>query len=663
MFCRRCGAQIPEASTFCTRCGAPLVFTGAPTVAGSSAPTLPGEQFTPPPAWQGPPPTWQGAPPPPPSGWAYPGGPAPYTPPPPSRPPLWDRLFGPRPQPGTPLNHQNRAQRLLFSRLQPSVASSPWLGAIIGSLFAFVLALLLSAAFSLTLGPTLDRSAFGTLNTSLNSSGLPSSNSLSFYTNPLMLLAYAHRSAFIVKVALNTSSSSLPGLNLNVSGSVSPPLTLLLLFPAIGLIFGGYLAASTNYTGRRLFSVTRGASIALIYALLVLIVSLVASTSTTIGDNSTSASLSINPEGLSAFLNALLWGLIFGTLGGYLHSRSLPRAAPARPRSRLAARIQGALKGTGIALAIHFALCLIVVFGLYILAQLGGPALRAQGSPASLSVPSTSTGSSRGNCSIDLQQPNAPSTTPTTPAVLSNDLATHVNFTLESPTIAFWVMSLSMGAPLALTSSGLGSSAAGSIGLFASDCGPSGAGAIFYFLLLLPAATTFVGGWFAARAAQARTAGEAAGVGLLMTAAITLLLLVITFFASLSLSITALGIGANVSLGPSIGGLLLAGLLFGAVLGMLGSVAGRPRNLPPLQPSAPSFWPAVPAGWPQAQQGPTQPVVSSAIASFPPASPDPGLAALGNQPTIVTPSRPEAQPPSGPTNDATGSADTTLQSP
>lgn len=650
MFCRRCGAQVPDDSTFCTRCGTPVALTGVPgnppTESGQFPPTLPGEQFTPPPVWQGPPP---------PSGWTYPGGPGPYRPPSPLRPPLLEQPFGARPQPGTPLNHRSRIQRGLFSRLQPSFASSAWFGAIIGSLFAFVLVLLLSVAFSLTLGSTLDQGSFGT-GSILSSSGLSSSNSFSFYSNPLQLLTYAHRSTFDLKLSANGSpSDNTVALVSSISASVTPPLTLLLLIPAIGLIFGGYLAASTNYGSRRLFSVTRGASISVLYALLVLIISLVASATITLPSGDTSLNVSLTPQALSAFFNALLWGLVFGALGGYLHSRSLPKAAPTRPRSRAAARIRGALAGTGIALVILFTLCLIVVVGLYILAQAGGPALRTQGSPSAL------TGPAGGNCSIFLQQPDPAAPTP---AILPNTLATHISFAIESPSLALWVMPLSMGAPLAISGSGTSIN----IGLFASDCGPGTEGAVFYFLLLLPAVAIFVGGWFAARAAQARTDGEAAAVGLLMAVAITLFLLIATFLTSISISIGLGGIASTVTAAPSITGVLLAGLIGGAVFGTLGSIVGRPRNLPHLQHSAPSAWPATPAGWPGTQgawpstpQGPAQPTVSSAVTSYPPASAGPDFAVLGDQPAVVTPDLPQIPSAPGRDGEAANPEDSTPQ--
>ncbi|HEY7357343.1 MAG TPA: hypothetical protein VH590_12780, partial [Ktedonobacterales bacterium] len=397
----------------------------------------------------------------------------------------------------------------------------------------------------------------------------PSANSDSVYSNPLLLLAYAHRSALDLNYTTSNLSSGVPTITNTYTESVTPPLTLLLLIPAIGLIFGGYLAASTNYGGRRLFSVTRGASIGVIYALLVLIISLAASSTLPVGNTANanvSQSIVINPDAISTFLNTLLWGMLFGALGGYLHSRSMPNVAPVGPVSRAVARTRAAFAGAALTLVIHFALCLLVVVGLYILAQGGGPALQAEESPGPGGV---------GNCSIFLQQPAAQ-----TSSLLPNDLDTHISYALISPALALYVMPISMGAQFAITS---GANSI-NIGLFGANCGPGTKGTLFYLLLLLPAIAVILGGRLAARRAQARTAREAAGVGLLFGAALTLLLLLISAYIPITITISSRPINTAASLGPLLSSVFLAGLVFGAVFGVLGSVAGRRRDLPPMQP-------------------------------------------------------------------------------
>ena len=170
-----------------------------------------------------------------------------------------------------------------------SLASSFWFGAIIGPLIAFVIVLLLSIAFSLTLGPTLDQnssnvasSLAGTANAGQPGQDTSSSTvNISLYSNPLLLLASANQSKMVENIteglAGDGSQAGVPQVAVTGAVSSTAPTTLLLIIPAIGLIIGGYLAASTDYTERRRFSIIRGASICILYALLTLIASLFAS--------------------------------------------------------------------------------------------------------------------------------------------------------------------------------------------------------------------------------------------------------------------------------------------------------------------------------------------------------------------------------------------------
>lgn len=545
----------------------------------------------------------------------------------------------------------------MLNRLPPSIAGSTWYGALMGAMVAVVLALLLSAAVSLTLGPTLDQGSSANALTNLNTSadiGQTGTTSVSLYSNPLMLFASANQSKLIEKITedLSGDNSSPTSLQATASGTVSATTspTLLLLIPAIGLIIGGYFAASTNYTGRRLFSITRGASICVIYAALVLIISLFATGSLALSASESGITLSINgtitPDPLSVFLNALLWGVLFGALGGFLRANAFPRTT----HSRSYERIRSALIGTGAALGVYFVLCLLLIITLYVTGQLFTPTLLSQSG-------STATG----NLCASLSQSLNASTHTTS----GSDAARYLFFIVGSPVMAFWLMGISMGAPLQISGA-----ANLSIGLFGADC-QLGSGALPYLLLLIPAAAFFLGGWIAARSVRPVTSQEAAGVGLLLAGALAILTTILMALASTtlneSISVNTSGLGTTVAAtavsqslnyGPALGSIILAALIFGGSFGMLGSLSGRTRILPPVQPSMPSAWPPAPAGWPQAPQWPAQPHVSSAVANFPPASAAPGPAVSGNQPASANPVPPDAAPPSNTAGDAAGSADT-----
>jgi hypothetical protein len=239
-------------------------------------------------------------------------------------------------------------QRGLYRYLPPAIASNLWFGAIIGSVLAFGIVLLLSTAFSLTLGPTLDQNSANAAAAAGSSSptNQDTSINISLYSNPLLAFASANQSKMVETitegVSGDASQSITPQVGVTGTLSTTTPVTLLLLIPAIGLIIGGYLAASTDYAERRHFSVIRGASICLLYALLTLIVSLFASG--TLAETATTSGITISVNGtitadaVSVFFKALLWGAVFGALGGYLRAWGFPEL----PHSRLYEGVRGA---------------------------------------------------------------------------------------------------------------------------------------------------------------------------------------------------------------------------------------------------------------------------------------------------------------------------------
>lgn len=564
--CPRCGEVLLAQSRFCPNCAQPLnLLPGSTFITPSTSgqlPLPPGQyppliseqisllspgqqppQSQPPGGWHPSSPnlsTWQ-TPTPAPSGAVYPAKPTNIGPPPPPPPSLWDRIFGPRPILGTPVLRTNWVQRHLLPA-QPTTAGSPWFGALAGAVAAFLITLVLSILFSLTAGPGID-SLFDQLYSSPTAT-------VNFFSNPLLVFASAH---------LSEINFTYPG---NTAG-VGLPITLLSLFPMLGLFLGGSIAASTDFTGRRLFSIMRGASIGAPYALLTFIASLIAS--------STFNATIIAPNAGSAFLYALLGGAVFGALGGAWHARRLPRG-PVTGQTRLSTRIHGALVGAGVAIGITFALCLLLTVILFI---------NAQGN-TSTSLASTP-GFTGGLCSNSSQ---VASEIIAYYGLSNANLPVLLLSLVISPLEILWLMALSLGAPLQASEG----TASVSIGLFGTNCPPGPQAQFLYLLLLIPAIALFLGGRAAARVAHPRTEGEAAGVAFLMAIALAILMLLVVFLATFSLTVSTV----SASIGPSAGGTILASLIFGCTLGSLGSVSGRPRHPLPMQASPGGGWPMVP---------------------------------------------------------------------
>lgn len=632
MFCRRCGAELPAGAAACPRCQEPVLPPGMPTGFTAPGPQPPAQSSTglyaPPPAGQWPPQAPAGQPfppageqfnppPIPPSAWLTSSGPTGSAPPqpPPSRP-LLETLFGPSPRPGIALVHTNGVQQRFLSRLQPTTAGSVWFGALAGGVLSFVVAFFLAVICSLLLGGILDQ-AFASVAALLNLiSGSASASGggpgISFYSNPLVLFDYAHRSTFIIKLAASTSTTPL-----NTSISVTPPATLLLLIPAIGLLFGGYFAASTDYTGRRLFSIMRGASVCVVYALLALLLSLVTSVDLASSSSSSgTATLTVAPDSLSVFLNSLCCGLIFGALGGALRARSFPTVTTG-PLNRRNMRLSAAWLGARFSLTIFFSICLALVLALYLLAQIGGPTLQTEGS-VNITNPQAST------CHIFLQQPStAPS--PTLPTSLNSGLSGPVWFLVDSPPLAGWVMSLSLGAPLQISGGGLGAVLNTDVGLIGADCGPGTRGALFYLLLVIPAIAFFLGGRRAARFAYDSTAGEATGTGLLLAGMAAFGMLIIALISSITLSV----LGVSINIGPSLLWSFFATLLYGAIFGVPGAILARTGTQQP-GPLAYAAWPNGPGAAAPTGQATPQPPYSVAVSSVRPGTPGmPGIPSSG----------------------------------
>lgn len=556
MFCRSCHAELTEDLEMCPRCGEPVAPPGRSASASLSHAAASAHRP---------------ADPSPTARLASFDDPALHLSPlPPVRPPLLEVLFGPGSRSATPPTYANRLHRRLLRRLPPPVAESVFFGALIGPLVAGLCALLLTLLVSLVVGPILDQAFNASFAAALGSQAtiLPAT----FYTNPLQLFATASHATLNEQVTIT-------GSPLATTARIDTPVSLLLVLPAIGLLLGGYVAGSTNTTGRRLYSLTRGASISLLYALFTLLLSLQTASTLVITDlGGSSGSITLTPDPFSSAVGGLLWGLLFGAAGGALSARSLPKAPRTPPTSPELARFRAALLGGGAALATLFALSLVLILSLVVLSQAGTQLPRLDGS--------LNLGTATISCTqyVASQQPLT-SQGPTTPA---QPAPTGIDHTLPqvigSPAPALLLMEASMGVPLDLSGSAPRTSIAQSIGLLGGDCAPGADGGVFYLLLLLPSIAFLIGGWVSGRTAHDRTILGAAGTGLMLALVMAVLLDLVLFLATVNATITVFGFSVTASFGPSPIGAFLAGLVFGATFGVLGSVLGR--LLYPSQPHA-----------------------------------------------------------------------------
>lgn len=557
MFCRHCHAGLTEDLAICPRCGEPV---SPPNRSDVSSLSHPAESAGLPPSSsvEAPPDSFD--------------DPAlQLSPDLPMRPLLLEWLFGPGSRSTMPLTYANRLQRRLLRRLPPPLVGSVFFGSFIGSLIAVLTALLLTLLVSLVVGPILDQAFNASFAASVGrqATALPAT----FYTNSLQLFAAASHTTVNEQVIIT-------GSPLVTTASVDAPVSLLLVLPALGLLLGGYVAGSTNISGQHRYSITRGASISLLYALFTLVLSLKTSSTLVItGLAGTSGSITLTPDAFSSSLSGLLWGLLFGAAGGALSARSLPKTPHTLPASPALARFRAALLGGGAAMATLFALCLVVILGLGFFPQAGAQLPPLEGS--------LTLGTTRVPCSQYLTAQQQPLTAqgPSAPAQIAAGGVNHtVLLLIGSPAPALLLLEASMGVPLELSGSAPRTSLAQSIGLLGGDCAPGADGALFYLLLLLPAMAFLVGGWVSGRAARDRTILGAAGTGLVLALVMAVLLDLVLFLATGTITIKVFGFSVTASFGPSPIGAFLAGLVFGTTFGVLGSVLGRLRHRPQPKP-------------------------------------------------------------------------------
>lgn len=142
----------------------------------------------------------------------------------------------------------------------------------------------------------------------------------------------------------------------------------LLFIPALVLVLGGYIAASTDLQHRPKSSLLRGIAVALPYAVLLLILAQSVNGNVPLNSSaSPSDTYTISMDSTSLFLYGLICGVIFGTLGASLKlgrgqwRKLVMRYLSSRPMSRVVGMITGGLAAAGLGIALSLLVLLSIL--------------------------------------------------------------------------------------------------------------------------------------------------------------------------------------------------------------------------------------------------------------------------------------------------------------
>jgi hypothetical protein len=431
-----------------------------------------------------------------------------------------------------PLNRVQQGLRRAF----PGVAANPWFGIVLGSCLAMVLGLAATWVLTTVAGAFIGWQALQAY-LPLNLQGMP--------------LVVDTFTVVMQRATLVLTTMSPAGV-VTGTATVSPPITLLLLVPALALTAGGYVAASTDWWGRPRASFARGAGVALPCALLLAFLGQLGASSGATSNGQIVASVNT----ISLILYGLLWGVLFGGAGALLRlygkpARALGLALARRPRPRWLAPALGGLAAVGYGAG--FAMAAFV-------ATLPALALLETQLPA---VTNTLRGSLAGLIA----------------AVL-----------LLLPGLAILLLGVAGGAPVHGIASGApGPLPAGSAQF--SLVAASGHPPALYMLLILPAMALFLGGRVAARTAGAPSWLARLASGALSGIPYALLLTALSWLATAGLTATGQAGGAPLQTTAQVGlgsvGTLVTALLAGVIFGALGGLSVSSRAVREYQRQVP----------------------------------------------------------------------------
>jgi hypothetical protein len=367
-------------------------------------------------------------------------------------------------------------QHMLAERLETRLATNKWISAALGALVAVGVGLGLSV-----IAQSLVNAALATALQAEDANAAAAFTGNVFAAllggNPIKLFLLAQH----VPLQLANGASAANGRL-----SLGAPLTLFALIPVVALLLGGAVASASDFERRARYSVARGALLGPIYAVALLLLSLV-SLSPVEGDALNVASVTyIMASPFGAFLSGLAWGTLFGALGGWLHlhgRRSL-RALPASLERLPLPRLVGALLGGLTALGAGLLACLGVALAATVYLALNGMAPALSGNLTRL---------------------------PATPGELFTSLTLIVTL---APSLAATLWGFSVGAPAQTAQ--VGYTGHGTFQASFGAFGVSAWGGAWLLLALIPVVACLIGGRIAARFIGARTVGGALVTGALI---------------------------------------------------------------------------------------------------------------------------------------------------
>ena len=432
----------------------------------------------------------------------------------------------------------NALQRFLVRVFQPAMASNALFGILLGGLIAAVLGALLSWLLLIA--------AYAIAPHAVSYFGQNSQGSIDFALGIYPLHAPWRDSLqlFLVMHGVPFQEQYQSGTDLSQYTAIAP-LSGLLLLPALLLTFGGYLAACTDLQNRSQSSLLRGATVAVPYTLLLLLMTTQVNgplPSSPGNGPSISETLSMNSGLILVF--GLLWGALFGTLGASLKlaqgqwRNMLRRYFLLTRHPQVIGMLVGGLSAAGLGLA----LSLLVVFGFLALSTFSVPLLARLCSPG------------------DWQY------------LLIWGLS-------QGPLHAANLYFFSFGTPITITNTFPGdyscfySNTPHTVLTLRDTPFPSW----LYAVLLLPVISLFYGGRASVAVSRVRGAGPAAIQGALIAVPFTMLMMLLSLISTITNTTTSSAAGsAGATYAQSAGAaaidIVLWALLSGAVLGALGGI-------------------------------------------------------------------------------------------